>query len=85
MCTVKPYHIFNRKIWAFGRFAIRLPSLPWGMDLGSGINFDIFTHVFHGSLFINIYKKKLIHDDDLEDGYNVVISAKRKMTETYIL
>ena len=39
----------------FGLFAVRLPSLPRGMDLGSGITFDIFTHVFFtGCHFLNL-------------------------------
>ena len=48
-----PY--FNQKIWTFGCFAVRLPSLSKGeMDLGCGITFDIFTHVLHGSFFFAI-------------------------------
>ena len=44
------------------------------MDLGCGITFDIFTHVLHGSLFLNLLKDihiKAIQCDDLEGGYNV--------------
>ena len=54
------------------------------MDLGSGITFDIFTHVLHGSFFVNfiiIYTKKEIHCDDLEDRYNVEL--KRKLYNSF--
>ena len=51
--------------------------------MGGGITFDIFTHVLHGSFFckfINITpffcllheSSEKIHNDDLDDGYNVV-------------
>ena len=82
MCTVKPYHIVSRKIWTFCRKA-SLP-FPGGNGLWEcGITFDIFTHVLHGSSFfefclefINIFIKihdeiKEIHNDALDEGYNV--------------
>ena len=42
------------------------------MDLGCGITFDIFTHVFT-RVVVNLlkYKKKNIQVDDLDEGYNV--------------
>ena len=52
MRTVKPYHICSRKI---GLFAVSFPPFPGGVDLGSGITFDIFTHVFHGLVSFEIY------------------------------
>ena len=64
MCTVKPYHICSQKIWIICRKA-SLPS-PGGMDLGSGITFDIFTHVLHGSFFfvffVFFFLKFIIND-----------------------
>ena len=51
-CTVKPYHIFKREIWTFCRKA-SLP-FPGEMDLGCGITFDIFTHVFTRVVFFNL-------------------------------
>ena len=47
------------------------------MDLGCGITFDIFTHVFTRVVFFfkiyyNIHTKKEIQVDDLDEGYNVV-------------
>ena len=46
------------------------------MDLGSGITFEILPMFVHGLCFkfIKIY---MIQSEDLEDGYNVGISAKR--------
>ena len=74
----------------FGLFAVRLPSLSRGkMDLGSGITFDIFTHVFHGLCFkfllkgvkkIHERKKEKIHYEVLDEGYNVV-KAETKQNE----
>ena len=52
MCTVKPYHILAKR---FGCKA-SLP-FPGKMDLGCGITFDIFTHVYTGHL-IFIKKEK---------------------------
>ena len=71
---VKPYHIFKQKIWTFCRKA-SLP-FPGEMDLGSGITFEILPMFVHGLCFkfIKIY---MIQSEDLEDGYNVGISAKR--------
>ena len=43
------------------------------MDLGCGITFDIFTHVFTRVVlkFIIIYiQRKEIQVDDLDEGYN---------------
>ena len=54
---VKPYHIVNER---FGPFAEGFPPFPRGMDLGCGITFDIFTHVFTRVVlkFIIIYTHK---------------------------
>ena len=68
--------LFKRKIWTFCRNASL--SFPGEMDLGYGITFDIFTHVLHGSLFLNLLKDKEIQCDDLEGGYNVAhLQTKR--------
>ena len=78
MCTVKPYHILAERFGLFFFFCCKA-SLPFPgeMDLGCGITLDIFTHVFHGLFnFIKIYKKNTsdikIHNDALDEGYNVV-------------
>ena len=65
-------------IWTFCRKA-SLP-FPGEMDLGCGITFDILPMIFTGfvlNLLKYIYKRKEIQCNDLEDGYNVGISAKR--------
>ena len=46
------------------------------MDLGCGITFDIFTHVFT-RVVLNLLIKKNIQVDDLDEGYNVVTSYKK--------
>ena len=53
--------------------------------MGCGITFDIFTHVLHGLIFFFFlillrYTKKKIHDDDHDDGYNVVRSVKETIS-----
>ena len=70
-----PY--FNREIWTFCRKA-SLP-FPGEMDLGCGITFDIFTHVFTRVVVLNLLnKKKEIQYDDLDEGYNVDVKMVYK-------
>ena len=60
------------------------------MDLGCGITFDIFTHVFTRvilKIYYNIYtqrKKKKVHCDDLEDGYNVIKLQQKNKREQHL-
>ena len=60
------------------------------MNLGCGITFDIFTHVFTRVIlkFIIIYthkeRKKKVHRDDLEDGYNVVKLQRKNKWEQHL-
>ena len=86
MCTVKPYHICSQKIWI-----ICCKASPGGVYLGSGITFDIFTHVFHGLVFFNFSfinivtnVKEKIQFEGLDDGYNVSTSEKMIMLQVII-
>ena len=59
------------------------------MDLGCGITFDIFTHVYTRVVlkFIIIYthkEEKKVHCDDLEDGYNVVKLQRKNKREQHL-
>ena len=62
------------------------------MDLGCGITFDIFTHVFTRVVFffkfIIIYihkeREKKKHCDNLEDGYNVVKLQRKNKREQHL-
>ena len=81
---VKLYYILAERL---GLFAVRLPSLSRGIGLlGCGITFDILPMVYMVTFFVCLLitftkkrkKRKKIHADDLDDGYNVVRSEMKK-------